>query len=1215
MNRLRQPALGIAAVAAAWAVGAAVLPAGMPFGVVALGLVVGSLSSLTALGLVLIYRSSRIVNFAQAEIGGLAASIAVVMVAGEHLNYFLALLVGLVAAVVTGWLVDATVIRRFFTAPRLILTVATIGLAQILGAAEIGLPSAFGHLSALTTFTTPFATHFRVGPIVFTGDHVVAIVVAPVVLLGLALFFGRSDTGIAVRAAADSNERALLLGIPVRRLSRVTWMLAAGLSGVASMLSAPILGPNVGGFAGPVALLAPLTAAVVGRMENLWVTVLAALGIGVFGQVMYWNYPRSSVVDVGLFLVVLAALLVQRRRITRVDDGGLGSYVAVREVRPIPHLLRNLPEVRAGRAVVATAIAFAVLVWPLLLPDARRTLFAAIAIYAVIAVSLVVLTGWAGQISLGQFAFAGVGAATTASLLVHRNLDVFLALACAMLVGALTATLVGIPALRISGLFLAVATLAFGVPVSSFLLNYSHFPTLNPSNLIRPPVLQRIDLEKPLYFYYFCLVVLVAAVLLARNYRNSRPGRALIAVRDNERGAAAYSIEPLRTKLSAFAFSGALAGVAGGLYALLLRGIPFSGYSPMSSLIVFTMVVIGGVASLPGALIGAVYVEGAQFFLRGAWQLLATGAGLVILLMIAPGGLGEIVFAIRDWLLRRVARRRGLSVPSLAESFDEAAAVRLEPVVDDSDAPANDLVVCRSVNASYGQIQVLYDVDLAIREGEILALLGTNGAGKSTLLRVLAGLLPPHRGGSITLAGLNVTGLSPGARVEAGLVTVPGGRGVFPSLSVADNLRLGGWVHRRDKDFITRTRARILELFPALHQRMQTPAGMLSGGEQQMLTLAQALLSRPRLLLIDELSLGLAPAVVAELLKVVRQINADGTTVVVVEQSVNIATELAQRAVFMEKGQVRFSGPTAELTDRPDLLRSVFLRGATPQRPASDRPDVPADAVAPLQLFGLTRRFGGVTAVDEVELTLRPGEILGIIGANGAGKTTLFDLISGYVTPNSGRITLHGADITSTLPSQRAELGLGRSFQDARLFPSMTVTETLATALERHIDMREPIGSMLRLQATTSSERAVAERVEELLATMHLDRYRDAFVAELSTGTRRIVELACAVAHEPSVMLLDEPSSGIAQRETEALGEVLLDVQRLTGAALIVIEHDIPLVSSLADRLVCLHLGQVIADGAPPDVLANPLVVASYLGTDPAAIQRSARELASAGTS
>jgi branched-chain amino acid transport system ATP-binding protein len=382
-----------------------------------------------------------------------------------------------------------------------------------------------------------------------------------------------------------------------------------------------------------------------------------------------------------------------------------------------------------------------------------------------------------------------------------------------------------------------------------------------------------------------------------------------------------------------------------------------------------------------------------------------------------------------------------------------------------------------------------------------------------------------------------------------------------------------------------------------------------------MLTLAQALLSRPRLLLIDELSLGLAPAVVAELLKVVRQINADGTTVVVVEQSVNIATELAQRAVFMEKGQVRFSGPTAELTDRPDLLRSVFLRGATPQRPASDRPDVPADAVAPLQLFGLTRRFGGVTAVDEVELTLRPGEILGIIGANGAGKTTLFDLISGYVTPNSGRITLHGADITSTLPSQRAELGLGRSFQDARLFPSMTVTETLATALERHIDMREPIGSMLRLQATTSSERAVAERVEELLATMHLDRYRDAFVAELSTGTRRIVELACAVAHEPSVMLLDEPSSGIAQRETEALGEVLLDVQRLTGAALIVIEHDIPLVSSLADRLVCLHLGQVIADGAPPDVLANPLVVASYLGTDPAAIQRSARELASAGTS
>jgi ABC-type branched-subunit amino acid transport system ATPase component/ABC-type branched-subunit amino acid transport system permease subunit len=1199
-----------------WLASATTLPHGVPFGVVVLGLVLGSLSSLTALGLVLVYRSARIVNFAQAEIGGLAASLAVIMVAGERMPYWLALLVGLVAAVATGWLIDVTVIRRFFTAPRLILTVATIGLAQILGAVELGLPSVFTHLQPLTTFTTPFRFTFRVGPIVFTGDHLVAILVVPLLLGGLAAFFTRSDTGIAVRAAADSTERALLLGIPVRRLSRVTWMLAAGLSGIASMLSAPIVGPNVGGFGGAVALLAPLTAAVIGRMENLTVTVLAALGIGVFEQVLYWNYPRSSVVDVGLFLLVLGALMAQRKRLSRVDDGGLGSYIAVREVRPVPQVLARLPEVRLTRAALLVVIGFATLVWPMLLPDPRRTLFAAIAIYGVIAVSLVVLTGWAGQISLGQFAFAGVGAATAASLLVHENLDMFLALASASLVGALVATLVGIPALRISGLFLAVATLAFGVPVSSYVLNYSHFPALNPSSLVRPAILQRIDLESPLAFYYFCLVVLAASVVLARNYRQSRPGRALVAVRDNERGAAAYAIEPFRIKLSAFALSGALAGMAGGLYALLLRGIPFSGYSPTSSLIVFTMVVIGGVASIPGALLGAVYVEGTQFFLRGAWQLLATGAGLVLLLMVAPGGLGEIVFSTRDWLLRRVARRRGLSVPSVAEIVEEAPAAT-EFAGDEVVTADGSLIRCEQINASYGQIQVLFDVNVGVRDGEILALLGTNGAGKSTVLRVIAGLLHPRRHGRVVFEGRDITGLSAVDRVRAGLVTVPGGRGVFSSLTVEENLRLGGWIHRDDREFLESTRGRIFELFPPLADRLNTTAAMLSGGEQQMLTLAQAMLCRPRLLMIDELSLGLAPAVVADLLRVVREINADGTTVVVVEQSVNIATELAERAVFMEKGQVRFTGATSDLVRRPDLLRSIFLRSAAPaQRPEpAIRSERPAAATAALQLAGVTRSFGGVTAVSEVSLDVADGEILGIIGANGAGKTTLFDLCSGYLAPDRGAVRLGGADVTGLSAAGRAERGMGRSFQDARLFPSMTVSETIATALERHVEQREPVAAMLRLKATIDSEREVRLRVEHLLETMHLTRYRDAFVSELSTGTRRIVELACAIAHEPRVLLLDEPSSGIAQRESEALAQTLLEVRERTGAALVVIEHDIPLVTSIADRLVCLHLGRVVAEGPSANVLADPTVVASYLGTDPAAIERSQRGVAASTAS
>jgi branched-chain amino acid transport system ATP-binding protein len=246
-----------------------------------------------------------------------------------------------------------------------------------------------------------------------------------------------------------------------------------------------------------------------------------------------------------------------------------------------------------------------------------------------------------------------------------------------------------------------------------------------------------------------------------------------------------------------------------------------------------------------------------------------------------------------------------------------------------------------------------------------------------------------------------------------------------------------------------------------------------------------------------------------------------------------------------------------------------------------------------------------VVAVDDVDLRVGAGQILGIIGSNGAGKTTLFDLCSGFLPADTGHVMLDGLDVTLLGAPARAERGLGRSFQDARLFPSMTVTETLATALERHVDVREPMACAFRVGAVVESERDVAERVEELLETMSLQRYRDAFVSELSTGTRRIVELACAIAHEPSVLLLDEPSSGIAQRETEALGQLLLQLRDRTGASLAVIEHDIPLISSIADELVCLHLGRVIASGPPGDVLRDPEVVSSYLGTSELAIERS----------
>jgi branched-chain amino acid transport system ATP-binding protein len=224
-------------------------------------------------------------------------------------------------------------------------------------------------------------------------------------------------------------------------------------------------------------------------------------------------------------------------------------------------------------------------------------------------------------------------------------------------------------------------------------------------------------------------------------------------------------------------------------------------------------------------------------------------------------------------------------------------------------------------------VQVLFGVNLELAEGEILALLGTNGAGKSTLLRAISGLVPVQ-GGAIFFDGDDITGLEPEDSFAGGLVQVPGGRGVFPGLTVRENLEVAAWASRRPRAQTSATVEELLHTFPALQRRYDQPAGVLSGGEQQMLTLGQAFISRPKLLMIDELSLGLAPIVVEDLLRIVRRIHEDGASVLLVEQSVNIALTVARRAVFMEKGEVRFSGPTDELLERDDILRAVFLSGA-----------------------------------------------------------------------------------------------------------------------------------------------------------------------------------------------------------------------------------------------------------------------------------------------
>ncbi len=546
------------------------------------------------------------------------------------------------------------------------------------------------------------------------------------------------------------------------------------------------------------------------------------------------------------------------------------------------------------------------------------------------------------------------------------------------------------------------------------------------------------------------------------------------------------------------------------------------------------------------------------------------------------------------------------------------------------------LLMIRQLDVRYGDVRVIFDVDAEISEGEIVALLGTNGAGKSTLLGAISGTVQATNG-AVVFDGRDITHMPPEEIARLGISQMPGGKGVFPTLTVAENLRAAAWMTRANRAETRRRMDEVHELFGVLAERADEPAANLSGGQQQMLALGMALIVRPRLLLIDELSLGLAPLVVDELLDVVRLIRERGTTIILVEQSVNVALTVADRAYFMEKGVIRYSGPTAELLDRPDLVRSVFLAsaganlagsegaGADGDTRAGDTPTT-VDGVAidgavtetvmtngarstpsgpALEVANLRVTFGGIAAVDEVTMAFEPGEIVGVIGPNGAGKTTLFDAISGFVRADAGDVTLGGRSISNWSPDRRARVGLGRSFQDSRLFDSLSVTETLSVALERWVQGSGVVNAAFRLPPHQLTEAAIAARVDELIDAFGLEAFRHKLLRELSTGSRRVVDLACVVAHGPSVVLLDEPSSGIAQREAEALAPLLENLRDRLDATLLVVEHDLSLISRVADRLVAMDQGRIVTVGPPAEVLEHPEVVASYLGTGTTARDRS----------
>jgi ABC-type branched-subunit amino acid transport system ATPase component len=353
--------------------------------------------------------------------------------------------------------------------------------------------------------------------------------------------------------------------------------------------------------------------------------------------------------------------------------------------------------------------------------------------------------------------------------------------------------------------------------------------------------------------------------------------------------------------LVCFGSAGAVIGLLQPLLYICLLSIVPSNMRPHAQALAAIFQAIGGLAG--ALLLGGIQ---AQYGVVGTMVSIAIPGAIAGAIIVSAGKLIEtdldrmIDEVIEDEEIKRI----------------DASGVRLP------------MLAARGLDFSYGQLQVLFAVDFSVDDGEMVALLGVNGAGKSTLLKVISGIGLPSKG-TVRYRGQEVTYLDAERRLRLGITQIPGGRAVFGPMTVVENLRSYGYTLGRDKGAVERAIDATFEAFPRLHERRASLASTLSGGEQQMLGLSKALMLRPRLLLIDELSLGLAPVVVGQLLEMVRRINADGTAVVLVEQSVNIALNLVEHAYFMEKGEMRFDGRADELLARDDLLRAVFLQGAS----------------------------------------------------------------------------------------------------------------------------------------------------------------------------------------------------------------------------------------------------------------------------------------------
>jgi ABC-type branched-subunit amino acid transport system ATPase component/ABC-type branched-subunit amino acid transport system permease subunit len=591
--------------------------------------------------------------------------------------------------------------------------------------------------------------------------------------------------------------------------------------------------------------------------------------------------------------------------------------------------VRRLPAL-SGLLALGLAVAL-----PLLVTEAsRHFLYSRVLVFALLALSLTVLTGWTGQLSLGQVAFLGFGAMTTYTLVVEVGLAFPGSLLIAAVLSAGVAVLVGTPALRMTGLFLAVTTLALAV-AAPWLLSRPIFSD-DPSLILLPrQQWLGLSLGGQRAYYYLCLVVLALAVIVVARIRRSGIGRTMLAVRDNESAAAALGLSPTRTKLTAFGVSGFLAGLAGGLFGGLLVSFDPGRFLVTDSLTAVAIAVVGGLASITGTVLGALLIVGFPAFFPDNPEvaLLTSGLGILVLLLYLPGGLVQIVYGARDLLLGWVAARR--PEPETVERRLPTSSSALPPVPEPP--PGETALVVEGARVRFGARVVVDTVDLTVRRGEVVGLIGANGAGKSTLMNAIGGFVPAD--GRIEVLGTDVTGRAPHRRAAAGLGRSFQGADLFGDLTVRETVAVAlesrghagllsvtlGLPRARRLDRAVKAQAEEILDFLGLGPFRERFISELSTGTRRIVELACLLAVEARLLCLDEPTAGIAQreseAFGPLLLRLRDELSA---SLLVIEHDMPLVMSISDRIYCLEAGVIIAEGLPEAVRSDPRVIASYL---------------------------------------------------------------------------------------------------------------------------------------------------------------------------------------------------------------------------------------------------------------------------------------------------